>query len=175
MTDFGGSTTPQDEKDCWQTPLWVFDALDMEFGFWLDAASSERNALCANFLTERDDSLSREWNSYGAIWCNPPYSDISPWVEKAAEQCMAQRQPVVMLLPADISTGWFSAAMQTADELRLITDGRIQFVPVTDGGKRKSNQKGSVLFIWRPFTKPRHIITSVSLAELRRIGAREVA
>jgi phage N-6-adenine-methyltransferase len=49
MTDFGGSTTPQDEKDCWQTPLWVFDALDMEFGFWLDAASSERNALCANF------------------------------------------------------------------------------------------------------------------------------
>ena len=175
MTDFGGSTTPQDEKDCWQTPLWVFDALDMEFGFWLDAASSERNALCANFLTERDDSLSREWNSYGAIWCNPPYSDISPWVEKAAEQCMAQRQPVVMLLPADISTGWFSAAMQTADELRLIPDGRIQFVPVTDGGKRKSNPKGSVLFIWRPFTKPRHIITSVSLAELRRIGAREVA
>ncbi|MBG0642111.1 phage N-6-adenine-methyltransferase [Enterobacter kobei] len=86
MTDFGGSTTPQDEKDCWQTPLWVFDALDMEFGFWLDAASSERNALCANFLTERDDSLSREWNSYGAIWCNPPYSDISPWVEKAADQ-----------------------------------------------------------------------------------------
>lgn len=175
MTDFGGSTTPQNEKDCWQTPLWVFDALDMEFGFWLDAASSERNALCSHFLTEQDDSLSREWNSYGAIWCNPPYSDISPWVEKAAEQCAAQRQPVVMLLPADISTGWFSAAMQTADELRLITDGRIQFVPVTDGGKCKSNPKGSVLFIWRPFIKPRRIITSVSLAELKRIGTRNAA
>ena len=175
MTDFGGSKTPKNERDYWQTPIEIFNALDREFGFWLDAAASESNALCAHYLTELDDSLNSEWTSCGSIWCNPPYSDISPWVEKAAEQCMAQRQPVVMLLPADISTGWFSAAMQTADELRLITDGRIQFVPVTDGGKRKSNPKGSVLFIWRPFTKPRHIITSVSLAELRRIGAREVA
>ena len=122
-----------------------------------------------------DDSLSSEWASFGAIWCNPPYSDIGPWVDKAAEQCRKQTQPVVMLLPADISTGWFSSALESADELRMITGGRIQFVPASITGKRQSNPKGSVLFIWRPFIKPRHIITSVSLAELKRIGTLEAA
>ncbi|WP_142501317.1 phage N-6-adenine-methyltransferase [Klebsiella sp. 2680] len=175
MTDYGGSTTPKNERDRWQTPIEIFNALDIEFGFYLDAAASESNALCSRYITELDNAMNREWTSYGAIFCNPPYSDIAPWIDKAAEQCRKQCQPVVMLLPADISTGWFSAALQTADELRMIIGGRIQFVPVSEDGKRKSNPKGSVLFIWRPFIKPRHIITSVSLAELKRIGAQEAA
>lgn len=94
MTDFGGSKTPKNERDYWQTPIEIFNALDREFGFWLDAAASESNALCAHYLTEMDDSLNSEWTSYGAIWCNPPYSDIGPWVEKAAEQSRAQSQAV---------------------------------------------------------------------------------
>ncbi|MER2437450.1 phage N-6-adenine-methyltransferase [Klebsiella pneumoniae] len=175
MTDFGGSKTPKNERDYWQTPIEIFNALGREFGFWLDAAASESNALCAHYLTELDDSLNSEWTSYGAIWCNPPYSDIGPWVEKAAEQSRAQSQAVVMLLPADISTSWFISAMQSADELRLITGGRVQFVPASVTGKRQSNPKGSLLFIWRPFISPRHIITSVSLAELKRIGTLEAA
>ncbi|HBS7908561.1 TPA: phage N-6-adenine-methyltransferase [Klebsiella pneumoniae] len=175
MTDYGGSKTPKNERDYWQAPIEIFNALDREFGFWLDAAASESNALCAHYLTELDDSLNSEWTSYGAIWCNPPYSDIGPWVEKAAEQSRAQSQAVVMLLPADISTGWFISAMQSADELRLITGGRVQFVPASVTGKRKSNPKGSLLFIWRPYITPRHIITTVSLAELKRIGNLEAA
>lgn len=175
MTDYGGSKTPKNERDYWQTPIEIFNALDREFGFWLDAAASESNALCAHYLTELDDSLNSEWASYGSIWCNPPYSDIGPWVEKAAEQSRAQSQAVVMLLPADISTGWFISAMQSADELRLITGGRVQFVPASVTGMRKSNPKGSLLFIWRPYITPRHIITTVSLDELKRIGNLEAA
>ena len=88
------SNTPAHDKDCWQTPLWLFDALDIEFGFWLDSAASDKNALCAHWLTEADDALNSEWVSHGAIWNNPPYSNIRPWVEKAAEQCIQQRQTV---------------------------------------------------------------------------------
>ncbi|KYU29672.1 hypothetical protein AML62_20790 [Escherichia coli] len=58
----------------------------IEFGFWLDSAASDKNALCAHWLTEADDALNSEWISHGAIWNNPPYSNIRPWVEKAAEQ-----------------------------------------------------------------------------------------
>ncbi|ENJ8255905.1 phage N-6-adenine-methyltransferase, partial [Escherichia albertii] len=75
------SNTPSHDKDCWQTPLWLFDALDIEFGFWLDSAASDKNALCAHWLTEADDALNSEWISHGAIWNNPPYSNIRPWVE----------------------------------------------------------------------------------------------
>ncbi|EFN3907714.1 phage N-6-adenine-methyltransferase, partial [Escherichia coli] len=69
------SNTPAHDKDCWQTPLWLFDALDIEFGFWLDSAASDKNALCAHWLTEDDDALNSEWVSHGAIWNNPPYSN----------------------------------------------------------------------------------------------------
>lgn len=62
------SNTPAHDKDCWQTPLWLFDALDIEFGFWLDSAASDKNALCAHWLTEADDALNSEWISHGAIW-----------------------------------------------------------------------------------------------------------
>ncbi|EPR9574832.1 phage N-6-adenine-methyltransferase [Escherichia coli] len=141
------SNTPSHDKDCWQTPLWLFDALDIEFGFWLDSAASDKNALCAHWLTEADDALNSEWISHGAIWNNPPYSNIRPWVEKAAEQCIQQRQAVVMLVPEDMSVGWFSKALE-----------------------KKGNSKGSMLLIWRPFISPRRMFTTVSKAALMAIG-----
>ena len=139
------SNTPAHDKDCWQTPLWLFDALDIEFGFWLDSAASDKNALCAHWLTEADDALNSEWVSHGAIWNNPPYSNIRPWVEKAAEQCIQQRQTVVMLVPEDMSVGWFSKALESVDEVRM-------------------------LLIWRPFISPRRMFTTVSKAALMAIG-----
>ncbi|HAW1729940.1 TPA: phage N-6-adenine-methyltransferase [Escherichia coli] len=147
------SNTPAHDKDCWQTPLWLFDALDIEFGFWLDSAASDKNALCAHWLTEADDALNSEWISHGAIWNNPPYSNIRPWVEKAAEQCIQQRQTVVMLVPEDMSVGWFSKALESVDEVRIITDGRINFIEPSTGLEKKGNSKGSMLLIWRPFKR----------------------
>ncbi|MDN2008472.1 phage N-6-adenine-methyltransferase [Escherichia coli] len=141
------SNTPAHDKDCWQTPLWLFDALDIEFGFWLDSAASDKNALCAHWLTEADDALNSEWISHGAIWNNPPYSNIRPWVEKAAEQCIQQRQTVVMLVPEDMSVGWFSKALESVDEVRIITDGRINFIEPSTGLEKKGNSKGSMLDI----------------------------
>lgn len=69
--DYGGSTTPKELRDLWQTPLPLFSALDAEFGFDLDAAADKNNALCSHYLTEKDDSLNCDWESYGAIFCNP--------------------------------------------------------------------------------------------------------
>ncbi|MBT0375328.1 phage N-6-adenine-methyltransferase, partial [Morganella morganii subsp. morganii] len=102
MAGYASKTAPE-HKDSWQTPEWLFTALDLEFGFYLDAAASDINALCSRYLTEQDDALKSEWISHGAIWCNPPYSNIRPWVEKAAEQSRMQNQPVVMLVPEDMS------------------------------------------------------------------------
>ncbi|MDE9519985.1 phage N-6-adenine-methyltransferase, partial [Xenorhabdus bovienii] len=60
-------------------------------------------------------------------------------------------------------------AMQTVDEVRLITGGRIQFVPV-EQRKKNSNTKGSMLLIWRPFITPRKTITTVDKDYLFDIG-----
>ncbi|MGJ0580950.1 DNA N-6-adenine-methyltransferase, partial [Xenorhabdus bovienii] len=62
-TDFGGSNTPKELRDLWQTPLPLFLALDLEFGFYLDAAADAQNTLCAHYLTERDNALECDWES----------------------------------------------------------------------------------------------------------------
>lgn len=170
MSDYGGSETPTQKRDLWRTPPEIFDALDIEFGFWLDAAASWESTLCAHYIDEKKNALACEWESYGSIWVNPPYSSISPWILKAAEQCCVQMQNIVMLVPADISTGWFSKALGSVDEVRLITDGRIQFIPEEAASRRLSNPKGSMLLIWRPFIRPRCQFTTVTRAALLNAG-----
>ncbi|PHM29108.1 phage N-6-adenine-methyltransferase [Xenorhabdus budapestensis] len=172
--DFGGSNTPPKFKDLWQTPLPLFKALDLEFRFTLDAAASDQNTLCAHYLTERDNALESDWISLGAIWCNPPYSNIRPWIEKAAIECQKQLQPVVMLVPSDFSVGWFKLALETVDEVRIITGGRISFIPAEQKIIGKSNTKGSKILIWRPFITPRKLITTVDKEHLFNIGNNEI-
>ncbi|WP_340608040.1 phage N-6-adenine-methyltransferase [Xenorhabdus bharatensis] len=173
MADFGGSNTPPEFKDLWQTPLPLFKALNLEFKFTLDVAASAQNALCTHYLTERENALDSDWVSHGAIWCNPPYSHIRPWIEKAAIESQKQLQPVVMLVPSDTSVGWFKLALETVDEVRLITGGRVQFIPV-EQRKRNSNTKGSMFLIWRPFITPRKLITTVDKEHLFNIGNNEI-
>lgn len=165
------SNTPAEHKDLWMTPIEIFTALDAEFGFYLDAAASHDSALCARYLTEQDNALLCDWESYGPIWCNPPYSKILSWINKATEQCQRQRQPIVMLLPADTSTAWFNTGLMIADEIRFITGGRISFINAGTGEPGKNgNSKGSVLFIWRPHRQPQRIFTTVDRDELAQIG-----
>ncbi|MGJ0636800.1 phage N-6-adenine-methyltransferase [Xenorhabdus bovienii] len=170
MSDFGGSNTPKELKDLWQTPLPLFLALDLEFGFYLDAAADAQNTLCTHYLTERDNALECDWESYGSIFCNPPYSKITPWIKKATIECRKQCQSIVMLVPNDTSVGWFKLARESVDEARLITGGRIQFVPAGVREKNSSNPKGSMLLIWRPFITPRKTITTVDKEYLFDIG-----
>ncbi|MBD2816858.1 phage N-6-adenine-methyltransferase, partial [Xenorhabdus sp. Flor] len=111
-----------------------------------------------------------DWESDGSVWCNPPYSDIGPWIKKAAIECRKQLQPVVMLVPSDTSVGWFKLALETVDEVRLITGSRVQFVPVEQRKKSNGNTKGSMLLIWRPFITARKLITTVDKEYLFNIG-----
>lgn len=174
MAGYASKTAPE-HKDSWQTPEWLFTALDLEFGFYLDAAASDTNALCSRYLTENDNSLISDWVSHGAIWCNPPFSNIRPWVEKAAEQSRIQNQSVVMLVPEDMSVGWFLEALKTVDEIRVITGGRINFVNPVTGEEKKGNSKGSMFLIWRPFITPRRLPSFALKQELEAIGNQYLA
>lgn len=70
-------------SDEWTTPRDLFEELDAEFHFDLDAASTDENALCERHYTKEDDGLSLKWD--GNVWCNPPYGrSIGAWMEKAA-------------------------------------------------------------------------------------------
>lgn len=96
-----------DTDDRW-TPDDLFQQLHRKHRFTLDAAASDHNHKCARYFTVERDGLMQSWGG-GAVWCNPPYSDIRPWVEKAwkAMQNEGARR-VVMLLPANrTEQGWW--------------------------------------------------------------------
>ena len=157
------SNTDASIKDLWQTPKEIFNKLNYEFNFTGDVAASKENALCKNFYTEQDNALEQEW--FYSNWLNPPYSDITPWMDKAIEQ-HSKGKTVVMLVPADTSVQWFKKAFDSCTECRFIS-GRISFINAETQKPVSGNNKGSVIFIWRGFSQsPR----SVSLIDRSYFG-----
>ncbi len=176
--DYGGSKTPLDQRDLWRTPPALFASLDAEFCFQLDAAAAPHNALCRRFISAEQNTLETPWADYliipGYVWLNPPYSDITPFVKKAAAESINQIG-TVMLVPADTSVGWFKEAIQTASEVRFITAGRLAFINPVTGKPVSGNNKGSMLIIWRPYPRTHCHFATVDRDELMAFGAKLLA
>ena len=59
-------------KTCeWATPQDLFDKLDSEFNFTLDACATVQNAKCGRFFTKAQDGLTGCWD--GVVWMNPSF------------------------------------------------------------------------------------------------------
>lgn len=176
--DYGGSKTPADQRDLWRTPPALFACLNAEFCFQLDAAAAAHNALCRKFITAEQNTLETPWDDYlsipGYVWLNPPYSDITPFVKKAAAES-ANQIGTVMLVPADTSVGWFKEAIQTASEVRFITAGRLAFINPVTGKPVSGNNKGSMLIIWHPYPRTHCHFSTVERDALMNFGARLIA
>lgn len=70
----------------WETPQEVFDALNEEFHFTLDPASTDTNAKCRKHYTMKEDGLSKDWKGE-RVFLNPPYgTEIKKWVKKAWDE-----------------------------------------------------------------------------------------
>ena len=131
-------------SDEWTTPRDLFDELNAEFHFDLDAASTDENALCERHYTKDDDGLSQPWE--GSVWCNPPYGrQVGEWVRKAAE---SNRGGVtVMLLPARTETRWWvDWVVGYATEIRFVK-GRLKF---GDSGNSAPFPSAVVIYDRRP-------------------------
>ena len=112
--------------DARQTPRDLFDRLNAEFKFTLDAAASKENALCTEFFTVEEDALSRCWK--GRVFCNPPYGrqKTGDFVRKAvAERDCAE--VIVVLVPSRTDTRWFHDVVYQSSgiEVRFIK-GRLK-------------------------------------------------
>lgn len=141
----------------------LFRELDVRFNFTLDAAASHANHLCERYYTLEDDGLTSSW--FGArVWCNPPYSDIAPWVRKAWVATdgvvVGRAELVVMLLPANrTEQGWWQDLVEPHRDRGFsfrteFLRGRRRFVmPGSDRiGPNERPPFGSVLLIWSAVT-----------------------
>ena len=145
----------------WGTPQWLFDRLDAEFCFRLDAAADERNHKCSEWIGQGGicpDAIGvPDWCYPGsdAVWCNPPYSKknggILPWMERG--RATARSGSVcVMLIYARTDTKAWSLCHRYAHEIRLIT-GRLKFNPPPDyNGVATAAGAPSAIIVFRPET-----------------------
>lgn len=130
-------------KDDWETPQDLFDKLDDEFHFTLDAASSDLNAKCEKHYTVEDDGLSQSWAGNN-VFLNPPYGrNMKDWMRKAYEESQAENTTVVVLVPARTDTAWFHDYVYGKAELRFLR-GRLKF-----GGCENSAPFPSLVVVYR--------------------------
>lgn len=143
------------KKDTYATPWSVFQYFNREFNFDLDVCAEEHTAKVEDYYTVEDDALVQDWHKVAKnAWCNPPYSNITPWVEKAIEQ-QEMGVTTVMFVMCDPSVGWFKKALSACSEVRFIVGGRISFE--MDGKPAKGNNKGSKVLIFRPHNHNAHV------------------
>jgi len=141
------STTPVNERDSARTPGHVFQYAMDQFGvFDIDLASDDMNKLCSKHFTVEDDALAQDWEEYGELgWCNPPYSDITPWLIKAHSQAHYGFS-TCLLVPTLNGEKWGEFICQTAAEIHFIFP-RVNFL--RPNGSVMSGNRGSML-VWYP-------------------------
>lgn len=152
---YAGSKTADRKRAKWETPLWMVQYLELrqKARFNVDAAASDKNHKAQTWYTEETDGLTKDWGADGAfVFLNPPYDDITPWVEKAIEQIKKHKHITIqMVLPNDNSTLWYRLAAINATEIvNLIHDGersgRVGFIDPDTGKAVNNNNKGTQIF-----------------------------
>ena len=143
--------------DVRETSSALFEQLNHEFRFTLDACSTHQNALCSRYYTlegqfsrgakliSKADGLAGSWGGE-RVWANPPFSELLEWTDKAwAEQEHALQ--IVMLVPANrTDQPWWQKNVapyvkKPGFDVRW-RDQRDKFT--VDGGKPILNAKGRV-------------------------------
>ena len=128
---------PKSKSDKWITPKELYNTLNQEFHFNFDP--------CPIDWKEGDpDGLKIEWGT--STFCNPPYSNVALWIEKAYNESKKGKK-VVMLINAITDTVAFHKYIYGKAELRFIK-GRLSFINAEEPTKKQPNVKPSMIVIF---------------------------
>jgi hypothetical protein len=111
---------PNRRGDEWYTPPWVIRELGGRFDTD-PCAPRRRHWTAKTCFTIKEDGLKQPWK--GLVFCNPPYSNATPWVER-----MMDHQPGgIFLVPVRQSFWYQDLGLATATAFVLL-DTRLSFV-----------------------------------------------
>lgn len=151
------SNTPENEKDCAQTPGYIVSGMESILGrpFELDVFALPQTAKVANYysLENGDDGLKLPWCNLN--FCNPPFSDIMPWIEKAVSEAKDFGRTTAMIMPNNPEVAYCRASKKHADTI-IEMPYRVQYYrpngePFLDSKGRKSTpQFSSMIAVFTP-------------------------
>jgi hypothetical protein len=118
--DFGDDLIDNGTTDDHYTPPFIFEALGVEFDLDVSAPPHGVSWIPAKrSLSIIDDGLTTEW--VGRVWCNPPYSNVTPWANK-----LLKHQNAIALLPVGKSL-WFDKLWEFSDGI-LTLPSSLKFI-----------------------------------------------
>ena len=125
--------------------------------FDLDVAACLESHCARRYFTREQDGLKGRWR--GRVWCNPPFSEIGPWVAKAWKEHLSGRtECIAMLLPANrTEQPWWQEYVEPLRDGQMgaftthFLPGRVKFgFPGNPEGKGVGSPPfGCVLLVWR--------------------------
>lgn len=131
-------------KDGWATPPEFFAGVAQQFDFQLDAAAEPWSAKAERYYTAEQNGLSMPWSSW--TWCNPPYSSIAPWMQKAVLEMEAGHSSVLLTFARTDTAAFHECAMRAS---RIIfVRGRLRFVSPDTQAKVNSAPSPSMLLVF---------------------------
>jgi phage N-6-adenine-methyltransferase len=151
-----GKSTPDDNE----TPPEIFNQLDREFNFTIDAAATSENAKCSKFFTKEDCAIKQKsWGKDEVVFLSPPSNkqDKTKFIIKAYNE--SQKGTIVVLLLANATDSQYFKKWLSKGEVRFIR-GRIKFHRF---GLQLNNHVpyGSMICIFKKNMRPRKRIVEV--------------
>jgi len=148
------STTKANEKNSAQTPQWFFDSLENYLGaiFDLDVCANEATAKCDwhySLDENGENALELDWAMEN--FCNPPFDNVSAWIEKAIAVSKGGRS-TAMIYPDTPETGYSRLAFEHADtiirmpfRLRFLRPDGTEFM---DSKGKKQGPQFAIVVAW---------------------------
>jgi phage N-6-adenine-methyltransferase len=132
-------------SDEWGTPGDLFATLNAKHNFTLDPCATDDNHVCDKYYTREIDGLTQDWSNE-TVFVNPPFSQISKWVEKAWVEMIVHNVKTVMLLPARTDTKWFHNYIYNVENVSIeFLRGRLKF-----GESKNSAPFPSMIVVFDP-------------------------
>lgn len=140
------------EVMAWSTPQSLFDRLDNEFHFTLDACADKSNHKCQKYFTSKENGLVQSWKGE-TVYVNPPYGrEQVKWIRKAYQEYIDNDITVVLLIPSRTDTKIFHEVIAPyASEIRFIK-GRLKF-----SGHKNAAPFPSAIIVFMNTTTPQQI------------------
>ena len=115
--NMNNTTTPESEQDCAQTPWWFISSIQDYTNLLidLDVCCAATTAKAERFysIDNGNDGLKNSWDRVN--WCNPPYSNVTPWIEASKVNATYFQSTTLMLIPDKAEVGYTRLARQHAD------------------------------------------------------------
>lgn len=134
-----GNEPLQPYKDLWLTPPSLLRGLG-DFDLDPCAAVEQPWRTAETQFTIVDDGLSKDWDAYGRVWLNPPYSCWWTWTERLA--CHGNG---IALLFARTDTAAFEKTVWSSATTLLFLRGRLKFFYSNGVESQKNGGAPSVL------------------------------